>query len=564
MRIGVLPMLFVVAVVPWSGTLLAVDTVYVNADIVTVNDEQPRARAMAVRDGRIFALGSRQSVTGTVDDGAVVLDMEGRTIVPGFIDAHGHFASGSFTTTLADLQPPPAGGVSDMKMLLGELGQWMGVNPDAEWVVGRGYDDSLLAEGRHPTRHDLDTVSRDKPVAVVHISGHLMACNTRCLELAGITAATEDPPGGVIRREAGSRQPDGVLEETAMYGVRRSLPPPDPTAAAGMIAAFQDYYASQGITTAQDGGNDAASIEGLRRMAAAGILEIDLVAFRRFGPGQVIPADFVPTSTYEHRFRVGGIKLMLDGSPQGKTAWLTQPYHVPPRGEGAEYRGYASMPTEALEQLIDQAVARRIPVLAHANGDAAADQLIHAVTRAQKRFGIGDRRTVMIHAQTVRDDQLDAMKVQGIIPSFFSAHTFYWGDWHRDSVLGAERAKRISPLASAAERGMPYTTHNDTPVVPPDMMRLMWASTNRLTRSDEVLGEAQRVAPIEALKSVTLNAAYQNFEEHAKGSLEPGKLADLVVLSANPLEVDPVKIKDIVVLETIKEGRTIYSLEGQR
>jgi predicted amidohydrolase YtcJ len=164
----------------------------------------------------------------------------------------------------------------------------------------------------------------------------------------------------------------------------------------------------------------------------------------------------------------------------------------------------------------------------------------------------------MIHAQTVREDQQDAMRDEGIVPSYFAAHTFYWGDWHRDSVFGVERASRISPLKTTADRGMPYTIHNDTPVVPADMMRLWWAAVNRITRSGQVLGEAQRVSAAEALKAITINGAYQYFEEDRKGSIEVGKLADFVILESNPLKAEPMAIKDIAVLETIKEGVSVY------
>ncbi len=190
---------------------------------------------------------------------------------------------------------------------------------------------------------------------------------------------------------------------------------------------------------------------------------------------------------------------------------MTQPYSHPPHGQDENYKGYASLENSEANAFILQAFSRNIPVLAHANGDAAADQLLTAVTLANTALGIADRRPVMIHAQTVREDQIDSMKVQGLIPSYFSAHTFYWGDWHRDSVFGEQRANRISPLQSTVARDMVFTTHNDTPVVPPDMMRLLWASVNRVTRSGKVLGPEQRVSPLQALKSVTLNAAYQYF-----------------------------------------------------
>lgn len=213
-------------------------------------------------------------------------------------------------------------------------------------------------------------------------------------------------------------------------------------------------------------------------------------------------------------------------------------------------------------QHLQAAFVNGTQVLAHANGDAASDQLLKAVSKANELQGQADRRTVMIHAQTVREDQIDAMKAQGVMPSYFSAHTFYWGDWHRDSVFGKERASRISPLKSSVDKNLPFTTHNDTPIVPPDMMRLMWASVNRITRSGQVLGADQRITPEQALRSITLNAAHQYFEESDKGSITPGKLADMVVLSQNPLTVDPLTIKDIQVLATYKEGKKVFSIEA--
>jgi predicted amidohydrolase YtcJ len=196
-----------------------------------------------------------------------------------------------------------------------------------------------------------------------------------------------------------------------------------------------------------------------------------------------------------------------------------------------------------------------IPVIAHANGDAAADMLIQAVREAQQGQ---DHRTVMIHAQTVREDQLTDMKTLAMIPSYFAAHSFYWGDWHRDSVFGVERAQRISPTATTLARGMWFTVHNDSPVVPPDMMRLLWATTNRITRSGKVLGANQRISTIDALRAVTYNAAYQHFEEQIKGSLEVGKQADFVVLSTNPLLIPSTDLLSVKINATFARGKQVY------
>ena len=267
----------------------------------------------------------------------------------------------------------------------------------------------------------------------------------------------------------------------------------------------------------------------------------------------------MPFGRYQNRLRFGGVKMMLDGSPQGKTAYLTHPYHVPPPGQTDDYRGYPTHGDDHVNAMFAAYLGARIPILAHANGDAAADQLINAVARANPTV---DHRTVMIHAQTAREDQLDQMQALGIIPSFFSAHVFFWGDWHRDSVLGPERGSRISPTRSAWDRQMPFTVHNDSPVVPPDIIRLIWATTNRKTRSDQVLGPDQRLTTFEALSAVTRMAAYQYSEEDSKGTLETGKLADLVILSRNPLTMDPGDLLDLEVDETWSRGERIYVAPG--
>jgi hypothetical protein len=262
--------------------------------------------------------------------------------------------------------------------------------------------------------------------------------------------------------------------------------------------------------------------------------------------------------SYAQHFRIGGAKVTLDGSPQGKTAWLTKPYFKVPEGQAPDYRGYAQFKDNQTNGFVDLAFKNGWQLLAHVNGDAATDQLITAVRLAEKKYGMADRRTVAIHAQTARLDQVEAFKELGIIPSFFPMHTFYWGDWHRDSVLGPQRAVNISPTGWAIERGMIFTSHHDAPVAMPDPMRVLSATVTRVTRSGQVLGPEHRTTPLVALKAHTLWSAYQHFEEKSKGSIEVGKLADFAVLDGNPLTIDPMKIADIKVIETIKEGKTVY------
>lgn len=541
------------------------DLVFHGGPVITLDEAKPIAEALAVRGDRIVAVGDRRDVVSLEGNGTRVVDLEGRALLPGFIDAHGHLTFVAQVVDLANLAPPPVGRVDSIGALLGELRRYSserGLGP-GDWLVGFGYDDSLIAERRHPTRDDLDAVFPDRPVALRHVSGHLMSVNTVCLELAGIDASTPDPPGGLIRRRPGSRVPNGVLEEGPAFGrVMALVPRPSAQDQLAQLRRGLAQYASYGLTTAQDGLTSRAGLDLLRRAAAQGELSMDVIVYLsadQFQPGDLEPERL---GRYEGGLKVGGVKMLLDGSPQGKTAYLTRPFVVPPDGQPEGYVGYPAMPQQEVDSRVAGYLDAGIPLLAHANGDAAADQLIHAVKAAGSRRELGDHRTVMIHSQIVREDQLDDLAVLGIIPSFFVAHTFFWGDWHRDSVLGPERADFISPARSALDRGIRPTFHNDAPIVPPDVMRLVWTGVNRRTRSGDILGPLERVSVLQALRAVTLNAAYQSFEEDDKGSLEVGKLADLVILESDPLATDPATLEDIAVIETFSHGRSIYASSG--
>ncbi len=480
-------------------------TVFANGDIITMDESIPDAEAVAVRGNEILAVGTLEEVQQQAGNNITMVDLQGLTLLPGLIDAHGHVSYTSLNLAAANISSPPVGSAENIDDVVSILREQGDKTAEVEWITGWGYDDSLLNEQRHPTREDLDRVSTERPVAIRHVSGHFMSCNSKCLELAGITAEMEDPPGGIIRRMKDGNEPDGVLEETAMTPLYAVFPRPDKATRLELLKQAQQYYASYGITTVQDGAAQMEEVELLREAAAEGLLYLDIVAYPyvAFLDGNLDQVK--PTRAYDNHFRVGGLKLVLDGSPQGKTAWLTKPYKHPPHGQDADYVGYPTLQDEQVNNYVEHAFANSIPLLAHANGDAAADQMIRAVTAANQTHGNADRRSVMIHAQTAREDQIDAMLEQNIMPSYFSAHTFYWGDWHRDSVFGAERASRISPLRSSADKGLRYTTHNDTPIVPPDMMRLLWASVNRITRSGQVLGVEQRASVMEALRSMTIS-----------------------------------------------------------
>jgi len=546
-----------------AQTATTADTIYINGQVITVNDDQPEASAIAIKEGVIIAVGDRADVAGLATETTQIIDLEGKTVVPGFFDPHGHLFQQGIAAIVANLLPPPDGPIDDIPKLISALKTW-GETPAATkigWILGNGYDDSQLKEQRHPTREDLDQVSTEMPIAIIHQSGHLGVLNSKALELAGITADTPNPEGGIIRRQANSDEPNGVLEETAFHEVLLTT-----VASAAKITAEDainivkkgaETYARFGFTTAQEGRASQGVYEAIRAAGDAGSLPIDVAVYVDYFLHPDLHAWDV-SRTYANRVRLAGGKISLDGSPQGRTAWLTQPYYQVPEGQPNDYSGYATFPDEKAIERVSSAYEHDIQVIVHSNGDAAIDQFILAAREATQRHGQGDRRTTLIHGQTVREDQLDAMQELGLFPALFPAHVFYWGDWHRNVTIGPERANRISPTRSALNRDMKVTIHTDSPVVLPHAPRTLWSAVNRRTRSGDILGADQRLTPLEALKAMTIWSAYQHFEDDRKGSIEVGKLADLAVLSDNPLTVAPMTIRDIEVLQTIKAGETIY------
>ena len=467
---------------------------------------------------------------------------------------------------MANVLAPPDGPGSDFDALVETTKAWM----DSEngrftinnfgWIMANGYDDSQLSEKDHPTADVLDRISTELPVMFIHQSGHLSVVNSKALQLLGYTKLSEDPPGGVIRRKADG-SPNGVLEETAFFGaIFPLMQKVDSDLMAKIVDKGQEAYAARGYTTAQDGRSFADSSAALAQAAADKSLFIDVVSYPDIvANDKAMESEYYTLDrSYRDHYRVGGVKLTLDGSPQGKTAWLTEPYHVPPTGKSADYLGYPVLNEEDVVKYTKTAFKNRWQLIVHANGDAAIDQYIRAVKAARDEHGNQDHRTVLIHGQTLRKDQIPDLVELGIHPSLFPMHTFYWGDWHAESVLGEDRANYISPTRDVVDAGLTITSHHDAPVTFPNSMRVLDATVNRITRSGRVLGADQSLTPYEGLKSLTEWAAIQYFEEGSKGTLAEGKLADFVILSANPLTVDSATIKDIKIVKTIKDGEIVY------
>lgn len=545
-----------------SAQTVPADTIYVGGAILTMDDARPRAEALAVQGGRIVAVGSTDEVMALKGDATQVVDLGGKALLPGFFDAHGHVFVGGIQALTANMLAPPDGDVTDIASLQKVLRDWIAANQatveKTKLIMGFGFDKSTLAELRDPDRNDLDAITTDYPVYLIHQSGHQGAANSKALEIAGITAASENPPGGVIRKDANG-EPTGVLEENAHnIAWMKLMSSVDREGMKAIARAGAELWTRYGYTTAEEGRSVQVQAEIMAEVGAEGGFKIDVLTY----PDVLMARDFIKANVskdYKNRFRIAGAKLTIDGSPQGFTAYRDRPYYNPVGDYPPGYRGYPSATQEQVDDALDWAFANGVQINTHANGEAANDMLIAGVAAATKAHGAGaDRRAQLIHGQFLREDQVDSYKQLDVFLSLFPMHTFYWGDWHRDHTVGPELADNISPTGWAVKRGMKFSTHHDAPVAFPDSMRVLDATVTRRSRSGDIIGPAQRVDVMTALKAMTIWPAWAHFEDGAKGSLEVGKVADLVILSADPTAVDPDTLETLTVVETLKDGVSLY------
>lgn len=532
--------------------------VFINGDVLTMDASSRIVEAVSVRGERIEAVGSTDEIMTLVSNQTEVVDLRGRTLMPGFIDAHGHFPGSGMSVIAADLTSPPVGNKESMEEVLAALKERAATIEPGKWVSGFGYDDTLLAEQRHPTRAELDEVSTEHPVVAMHVSGHMVVVNSMALELVGISAETENPAGGVIARREGSREPNGLLEENARLGVVDAMQDTGVLAVYQMIKTAVRDYAQVGVTTAQSGGTSVMLSDGLLLFSKLGVIPQRLVlfAFDTEFAELIDTGEFDPQKYDSDRVRMPAVKLVADGSIQGYTGYLSHPYHMPFK-EDESYRGYPSISREVLFDRVQRLHGLGYQLAIHGNGDESIEDILDAFEAAQQAHPRGDARMILIHSQMAREDQIARMKALGVTPSFFSAHTYYWGDRHRDIFMGPERAAAMSPARWAQQYKLRFSSHMDTPVTPMLPLQAVWSQVYRLSYGGDVIGEDQRIDVMSALRAVTIDAAWQVFQEDRVGSLEAGKLADMIILSASPL-ADPMSMRDLKVERTLIGGATIY------
>ncbi len=538
------------------------DVIYKGGDIVTMNSRRPSAEALAVKDGKILAVGTAAEVERAHKGiAARVVDLEGKCLLPGFLDAHSHYIRSLIVANQVNVYAPPAGPGKDPASIVDELVKHRDAKKVAkgEFIQAYGYDDNVMPDGRSLNRDDLDAAFPDNPVIVSHVSMHGAVMNSAALKRFNITAETKTPPGGVIVRKPGTNEPWGLIMETAYFPVVAALPKPTREQEGEWSRAGQMLYARAGITTAQEGATQADEIELMKRATEGGANIIDVVAYPFITElDKVLEQNPVSGwGKYDRHFKIGGVKITIDGSPQGKTAYFTTPYLTGGPGGEKNWRGELTFPEETVKQMVKKVYDLGVPLILHCNGDAAIDTFLRAYEFARGGDFSKPWNVTTIHSQFIRKDQIPKFVQYKVRPSFYTLHTYYFAEAHIAN-RGRKQAMYISPMRDAIDAALRPTNHTDFVVAPLDQLFMLWSAVNRISRAGASIGPDQRVTPLEGLRAMTIWAAEQYGEEATKGSLEPGKLADLVILDKNPLKVDHVAIKEIKVVETIKEGKTIY------
>ena len=537
-------------------------SVYYGGSILTMAGDKPAyVEALAIMDGKIIFAGSKDQALAMKGDATKVVDLEGKALLPSFIDAHGHYINSLLVANQAKVYAPPSGPGKDVPSIIAELKRFAKERnvPNGEIIMAYGYDDSVMPDGRLLNRDDLDEAFPDNPVRVDHVSMHGAVMNSLALEKYSISEETETPPGGVIVRKPGTNEPWGLIMETAFLPVMEKAEPMTAQQEIEWTRAGQMLYAEVGITTAHEGATHLPQFQTIQRASAAGANIIDVVAFPFITDADKVLAELPVTEwgKYNNRFKVGGIKITLDGSPQGRTAFFTTPYLQGGPGGEENWSGEPTFPQDLAKKLVKKVYELGVPLLVHTNGDAAIDAFLDAYKYARDGDYSKPWNVTTIHTQFIRKDQIPKFVEYNVRPSFYTLHTFYFAETHIAN-RGEAQGTYISPMRDAIDAGLRPTNHTDFVVAPLDQMTMLWTAVNRISRGGREVGPDQRVTAFEGLKSMTEWAAEQYEEQDSKGTLEAGKLADLVILDQDPLKVDPMSIRDIKVVETIKEGKTIY------
>lgn len=533
-------------------------TIITNATIITADAQFSLAQALAFRDGKIIAVGTRDEVESVAGEAADVIDAGGRAILPGFIEPHMHFFPIAIFQRLANVG---AFDCEDADAVIERIGALAAKAKTGEWIVARQFDPSLQAGADIITRHTLDQVAPVNPVFIFNASLHIAYCNSRALELAGVSAATPNPPGAAYQREANG-VPNGVLQgQAAMFSVLghnlTALALDDVPEACRLVCEKANRV---GVTTfcdmASGGFQGKGEIDAFHAFAASGHMTTRL-RYALINAGER-HWDAMPDMAFgkgDAMARATGWKIVSDGSNQGRTGLQREPYL------GREERGIAYVEKSALRDMVVKRALQGWQVIIHANGDQAIDNALDAIEAAYAAGASRDTRFRIEHCSILHDEQIARIAELGVSPSFLIGHVHYWGKAFRDEIFGPEKSKLLGRAKSCGEAGIRWTIHSDDTVSEMGPLRLIDNAVNRTLWKEpgSQLNPAECVSVKQAIIALTRDAAWQCHSEHEIGSLEPGKYADFVVLDQNPLAVDPKDIGKLKVLETWVDGRKVFA-----
>jgi predicted amidohydrolase YtcJ len=534
------------------------DLVLTNGNIVTLKVKGDRTQALAVKGDKIIAVGSNGAIGKFIGKGTKIINLNGKTVLPGFNDVHQHPAPlYTFEKPYAVLKLDT---VTSMKNLITLLKKKAAITPKGMLIRGVGYNETKL--GGQLIRDSLDKASTDHPIIISHVSGHLSAANSYLMALNSIDENTADPAGGAFERYPGSRRPDGICKEVAASYLHKSKKiqyPPQPTDEEEM-EGYRKYFnavLASGITSLGDAWTTPERVKVYRKLVAEGFpMRFNLLMGTPYAD-DLISGKIERTNT-DH-LRIEGVKVIHGNSLSGKTCWLYEPYDMinPVTGK-KDYYGIPPARSQAsLDSLFLRIHKAGLQIACHSNGDREIDMVITAIEYAQKQYPRPDARHRIEHCSITNQAILDKIKKDGIIPVF---HCYMYELGDKMLVYGEKRIEMLHPTKTAMEMGIIYALHSDAPISPYPAMIRLGSAVNRATKDGGiVIGANQRIDAEDAIKAYTFGGAYTTFEEHKKGSLVTGQLADMIVLDQDPTAIDPAKIYDIRVLKTISGGKIVFS-----
>jgi predicted amidohydrolase YtcJ len=543
-----------------SSSANAADAIYSGGDILTMAGPEPAyVEALVVDQGRIVFTGAVSDAMKLKSSDTKIVDLQGHILMPGFQDTHGHLLLKMHNLLKLDLTgaATPDEVLARFKTYIKERD----LGPK-DWALGY-----LVPKpqdlGRLLTRDDLDKISTEIPIFAQEASGHIATVNTAGLRKLGITADTPDPTGGTYRRYAGSTEPNGILDEAAVIQAFNALPPIPEDKIEPLLAEASALWLKYGFTTARDilTGLSPDDFAIARRAAEKDLLPLDLILYANAQLGEeaiLEHKDWI--NAYVGRVKLGGVKMMIDGVPNSYTAFMREPYPNLPEGYESHYSGFLNVQAEDVMKYVDLYYDTGLQLNAHVMGDGAIDLYLTALELAEAKYGRKDKRPMAHHAGLVTPDLVDRFSATGTVAVFNSAAISGFGS-SGEYFWGKDASNFIMPARTLLDYGVPVTVSTDCPSGPsePDVFRDIFGIVTRKSFSDDyVMGPGQRITVYEALSGITRTGAWGNFEEETKGTLEVGKLADLVVLDRNPLKIDPMTLTEVRVLETIKEGETVY------